>query len=355
MQNSIQLPDDRCLICLEGYGTLSRESGTIEVAIQLPCSHTVGSACIATWLKTNNTCPVCRHEFFPAQPRPYLEHGIMDDDEERDDFDDDEEHEEHEESDDDEDREAIRELNGDYCAQLGLDLGIAMVSDVIFHNLSRSLHLSEGHNNHCLVSVSIYIASHLIHAPRSPREIAAVTDVQADHIRFTFDNIFPHRWDLVNASFIQMMQDAFGRTGPLDWPATGYEVTDEQIESRFAAEALKVPCFRGCNELGLDVIVAEFSTRVAVKLDAGDYMSVFSSKVVAAVSILVACHMAGSPVPLKRIAEAVDATEVAVRSAYDVASFHRRQFLEQLWIEDDGIGSLDRALERLPSPSSAFS
>ena len=57
----------------------------MEVEICLPCKHKVGSRCIAKWLdptgNAKNQCPVCRYVFFPAQPRPYLEHGIIGDDE----------------------------------------------------------------------------------------------------------------------------------------------------------------------------------------------------------------------------------------------------------------------------------
>lgn len=50
----------------------------------MPCKHTFGSRCITKWLdpmdNAKNSCPLCRFSFFPAQPRPYLEHGVMGDD-----------------------------------------------------------------------------------------------------------------------------------------------------------------------------------------------------------------------------------------------------------------------------------
>ena len=74
--------NERCIICLTECGTLCSESGVVEWLIRLPCNHTVGSNCIAKWLgptgAANNSCPYCRAVFFPATPRPYLEHGIMD-------------------------------------------------------------------------------------------------------------------------------------------------------------------------------------------------------------------------------------------------------------------------------------
>ena len=56
---------------------MNTSTGVVEWEIRLPCGHSVGSSCIVTWLRDNNSCPACRKTFFPAQPRPYLEHGIF--------------------------------------------------------------------------------------------------------------------------------------------------------------------------------------------------------------------------------------------------------------------------------------
>lgn len=55
--------DEECAICQEKYGTPT----SAEYKIQLPCcgKHAMGSKCIGTWLRKNNTCPLCRQEFFP--------------------------------------------------------------------------------------------------------------------------------------------------------------------------------------------------------------------------------------------------------------------------------------------------
>ena len=84
VENSVQPnSSERCIICLTECGTLCPETGIVEWEIRLPCHHVVGSRCIAKWLGptegANNRCPICRYVFFPAQPRPYLEHGITGD------------------------------------------------------------------------------------------------------------------------------------------------------------------------------------------------------------------------------------------------------------------------------------
>ena len=56
--------DEECAICHEMYSSPT----SAEYKIQLPCCgrHTMGSKCIETWLSKQNTCPLCRQEFFPA-------------------------------------------------------------------------------------------------------------------------------------------------------------------------------------------------------------------------------------------------------------------------------------------------
>ena len=64
-----------CMICQEEYGTRSCDIDAAERQIRLPCNpkHTVGSDCIVTWLKANNTCPICRHEFFPKEKKSNID------------------------------------------------------------------------------------------------------------------------------------------------------------------------------------------------------------------------------------------------------------------------------------------
>ncbi|KAL9077348.1 MAG: hypothetical protein Q9161_000193 [Pseudevernia consocians] len=71
----ISSPGERCMICLEDYNMLNMWTGITEYEIRLPCNHHVGSSCIANWLRTNNSCPQCRATFFAARPRPYPQHG----------------------------------------------------------------------------------------------------------------------------------------------------------------------------------------------------------------------------------------------------------------------------------------
>jgi len=65
-----QLPRDECPICKEPYGTANVDNSGTEYAVRLPeCGHVVGSKCIAVWLapdRYQNSCPLCRHEFFEA-------------------------------------------------------------------------------------------------------------------------------------------------------------------------------------------------------------------------------------------------------------------------------------------------
>ena len=49
-----------CNICMEPFGSTEDP----ESPVQLPCGHVMGRKCISRWLKTSNSCPLCRHVLF---------------------------------------------------------------------------------------------------------------------------------------------------------------------------------------------------------------------------------------------------------------------------------------------------
>lgn len=333
--NIEKIKGERCSICLEDFDTLSRETGTIEVATCLPCHHIVGSACIATWLKDNNSCPICRREFFQAQPRPFLEHGIIDGQ--------------------GDDRRDVREINEDCCLRLNLGMEIAMISGYLVRKLIELRLLVESHGHHCIIAVSIYMASHLTGDPRSPREIADITDVGADldasHIRETYNDIYSHREHLADVHLLYLMEEVFDETGPFRWPAPGNEVTDDEIEHRQLLQTLKDRCAEACNELGLVAAGTELTTRIASKLFLADLMAILSLRELTAASIIMASQIiCDDPCSTERIAEALHLRQSSVRTAYETAFAHRDILVEQPWLEIFGRGSTESLLRRLPLP-----
>lgn len=75
-ENTVPADDGQeCMICQEEYGKRTGAVDTAERQIRLPCNpkHTVGSNCIVTWLKANNTCPICRYEFFPKEKKSNID------------------------------------------------------------------------------------------------------------------------------------------------------------------------------------------------------------------------------------------------------------------------------------------
>ena len=79
--NSVPWGDRKCVICHEETSTMSRDTGYIELQLRLPCNHVVGSGCVAAHFKEKNFCPVCRREFFPAQPPQSPEHEAVEEQE----------------------------------------------------------------------------------------------------------------------------------------------------------------------------------------------------------------------------------------------------------------------------------
>jgi hypothetical protein len=67
-------PDSECSICHEELQApsssfnLSKDMAGTHVAIKVvSCGHVYGAQCLNTWLKTANTCPMCRRVLFPQE------------------------------------------------------------------------------------------------------------------------------------------------------------------------------------------------------------------------------------------------------------------------------------------------
>ena len=60
-ENVDKFKDITCNICLESFSV-----GNIVRVLE--CKHEFHENCIITWLKTRNTCPVCRHELESNDP-----------------------------------------------------------------------------------------------------------------------------------------------------------------------------------------------------------------------------------------------------------------------------------------------
>ena len=55
--------DRKCFVCLEKYGD-SPDGTPAEEPVKLPCGHSFGQNCITKWLKTRQSCPICRRNSF---------------------------------------------------------------------------------------------------------------------------------------------------------------------------------------------------------------------------------------------------------------------------------------------------
>lgn len=58
-----ELVNKQCAVCTDNF-EVSQE------VITLPCTHPYHDECILPWIRTNGTCPVCRHALVP-QPEPH--------------------------------------------------------------------------------------------------------------------------------------------------------------------------------------------------------------------------------------------------------------------------------------------
>lgn len=192
----------------------SSDTGIIECQIRLPCNHTLGSACIAKWLKSNNTCPVCRHVFFP---RP------ADDDDDDDDVDDDDDESQIVRSGrtspvyidtDDEGYDEhlstrvaraarISELTFSYSAALHLNASITICSHGIAEKCG-SLNSLPGRSEASIAAASVYMASHIGLQPRTLREISQLADNTEGTIQTVYRRIYAYFHTMPEGTWTQI-------------------------------------------------------------------------------------------------------------------------------------------------------
>ncbi|CAF9909489.1 transcription initiation factor IIB [Imshaugia aleurites] len=177
-----------CMICLEKYNTTNLSTGTLEREIRLPCSHEVGSACIATWLKTHNKCPLCRTVFFPAQPLPHLESATI--------------HERipatHTQV-----TAAPNPIIHDWnstaqrCSALCLSLHLNDNTMRLAQSMADRL-LVETRGPRCIAALCVYMASYITGQPKSILDISWEAGTSVDDINFIYRYVYPDRERLID-------------------------------------------------------------------------------------------------------------------------------------------------------------
>ena len=321
--------EQKCDICLQETGSMSRETGLIELQVRLPCSHVVGSGCIAVWLKNNNSCPICRREFFP---RPSLEDGMVLDQDE-----DDEEEEEQEEY-----RERLQLLETicqNYCLQLDLDRRTISIAQMImpklvrlypFYNVVTDIY---DDNAVGLVALGIYIASCLTDHPRSPREICRVEDanghriqescaISSDHIRSFYGIIYEQKEELIDDRILESLEghDVF-------WPSYDlYSGSDDLLECRRDLLTISVRCANECANLQVPSPMDDLAQHIAANLIQTGFHAYshpensqyVSESEITAVSIYIASHLVGRPISPKAIQGLIGDLYPDIRFTYRV-------------------------------------
>ena len=386
--------EQQCIICMEECGTMNSETGLAENAIRLPCEHIVGSGCIAQWLRSNNTCPLCRHVFFPTQPRPYLEHGIMVSqtdqvqtnrtgtgrdrtsssaynvvanhlpqivDRHRD-----RAHSNRRRTTRDQIMNGpvsgitnyfleIKLLCNRYCSELSLQLDVAHVAACVAANLVEprpSNDVLQTHDDNCIIAVGIYVASDLTGHYRSPREIAGVIDdVSRQSIRATYDLIRDWR-TVVDDDIRTQLVDIFNIQS-LIWPRSRAELAAQESE----LESL----IRVCTQYGIDLGVSDDITVLARKIATRVWTLPSlrqrrrSPRRLAATCVYMAGHLMGLPRSKASISEVTSVSVADINNIYIFLYLERRYILQKSWLRLMGKESMQGGLAMLPAVGAGVS
>ena len=322
---------------------MSRETGLVELQVRLPCSHIIGSGCIAIWLKDNRSCPICRREFFPAQQQPYPEDDMVWDQEEEDE-------EEEDDEDDGERLQLLEILCQNYCLQLDLDRKTIEVTQMIiqkllgFYPFSQAVSAIYERNAICLVGLAIYISSCLTDHPRSPREICRVKDVNGDRIQHScaingndirsfYSMIYLRREQLIDDRILESLE---GRD--VVWPPHDlHDGSDDIIECNRDLPRISALCANGCAELEVHWTVDSLAWHIAENVIRAGFHAYshprfsryISPSEVTAVSIYTASHLVGRPISREAIHSLLADGDPDIRSTYRTVRYACNQLVRE--------------------------
>lgn len=371
--------DEPCCICLQAFGTLSTETGVIECGVALPCCiASVGSSCIATWCRTNNTCPVCRHVFFPAQPRPYLEHGIMTD------LDPDFSPAQSQPSLDhfimeDVDPCRAERVWHDICNAIGLSDRIVAFAWQLTYRLNNMESFNRDPLD-CLGGVAIYIMSHILGEPRTLQVVAAAVRTQPDDLESVYRALHPIRDQLVSVELFMQSVARRNMHGPvamlfgdgaamdnmlalLPPPTDGDDIfksnseavaiSEREYDQIASRERLNEVTERYCKWLGYDRgllagFIVHLSQNIAHKIRETIFLDTRSLRPVIAVSIYMASHLLRENLSIKQIAQVLGISERTTREAYRRVYPRRAEFVDDRFYHRMSISKVLRALSWPP-------
>ena len=323
--------------CHEEVGSLSSETGIIECLIRLPCSHLVGSHCIATWLHDNNTCPVCRREFFPSRSRPPFIHNIIisrvgDDDA----------------GDVGGDQEALQRLLQEIdrvSRRLELNPAVSLLSKLIA-TLSFPLDALRGSSWRPRAAISVFAASHLLGRAVTTDRIAPAVGLTQRSIYETYGRFYPERRIVSDdRDFIQLVDarsERVWRRSPTppdwprpDWPRLMYaDAISNMMTSYFEPEH--------------EAIFIEVTIGIVSVLAVKPYFNDEEISRVLALSIYLASYLRQTPLSCAEISAATGVSVDDLRALYAVFYPHREDLLECRTFASTDNNSFERLVADLP-------
>ncbi len=305
-------------------------TGVIECEIRLPCSHRVGSACIARWLRTNNTCPVCRRVFYPAVAGQL---SIRDDQWE-------EENLIHEGPAAEHVTDSAEHLARSLCEELDLtqdasDLACQMAGPL--GDLYPSYHAHSPRNT---VAATLYIVTHFKNEHRSLEEISRISGIRVEDIRRVYRYFWPIRDELIEQQLpeleglsgcyvhnvLDLLPPPNTDDGSTDYAADGSDLTYRTMNARL--NNVRQICDRYSDALWLCKSIRSSYILVAESIP---YRSPLP---VAAVSLYMMSHIIGLGITISQISEVAGISEGRIRSAYRILYPLRGDFFDDDLLHD---------------------
>ena len=333
--------NDRCFVCLQNYGSLT-DAGAMEREIRLPCNHSLGSMCISIWLKSNNTCPICRKELFPDQSHTNFQEDLVDGEIPNPpvaipnppvavplvSF----------------DPDLIGEVVRDCCDSFGLAEHVFYDAFRIFQPMYETVKVwlrATGLSRHVIACITMYIILYLLGYPRSLLDFSSkllINEVDIRDFRSCYAVMYHRRESLIDPSMLEVLGrgnmeynlDCLPRP---DFDEAAFGVQSEVTSRPVNAATLRMSCEQICQALRNGYLIVGLLKHLAETIHESSYLDVPSCDSIVSVALFMAFHLVGTRKSYKQVHEITGVAVAIIRRTYHQLFPNRRYLVKSASLE----------------------
>ena len=293
--------------------------------------------CISTWLKFNNSCPICRKELFPVQPHTDFEEQFVGDEIQNPSvavplvsFDD--------------DNDLIGEVVRDCCDSFGLAEHVFYDAFRIFQPMYETVKVwlrATGLNLHVVACITMYIVLYLLGYPRPLSDFSSdllANESEIPDFRSCWAVMYHDRECLIDPSMLEVLGKGSMEYNLSCLPEPDFEeaasYVQNEVTSRPAnASTLRMSSEQVCQALRNGYLIVGLVKHLAETIHESSYLEVPSCDSILSAALFMAFHLVGSQKSYEQVHEITGVAVGIIRHTYHQLYPNRRYLVTSTSLE----------------------